>query len=97
MIDFSFGINHPFEIEFKNFWSRAWTTPFKNKFVELELYTTESLIGFNFLWTTRRDHAGVDIQLSLFGLCLHFNFYDNRHWNHNEGRYYEYSEEKGQY
>lgn len=95
MIDFSFNISHPFEVEFKNFWCKYWDTPFKHKFVELEVHTTETLIGCNFLWTTRRDHAGVDIQLSVFGICVHFNFYDNRHWNHDEGRWMCYTEEDG--
>ncbi len=94
MISFSFDIS-PLTVEFKNFWAKYYETPFKHKFVELELHTTEALVGFNFLWTTRRDHAGVDIQLSLFGLCAHFNFYDNRHWNTEEGRWMIYTEEKG--
>jgi len=96
MIEFSFAFS-PLTQEFKNLWSWYCATPFKHKFVELELHTTESLVGFNFLWTTRSDHAGLDLQLSLFGICLHFNFYDNRHWNHEAGRYYKYSEELGQY
>ena len=95
MIDFSFNIDHPYEVEFKNFWCKYWGTPFKNKFVELEVHNTQTLIGCNFLWTTRRDHAGVDIQLSLLGFCVHFNFYDNRHWNHKEGRWMFYTEEDG--
>lgn len=95
MIDISFNISHPFEVEFKNFWCKSCSTPFKHKYVELELHTIETLIGFNFLWTTRRDHAGIDIQLSLFGICLHFNFYDNRHWNDQEGRWKIYTEEEG--
>ena len=82
MINFSFGISHPFDIEFKNFWCRTWETPFEHKSVELEVYTTEDLIGCNFLWTRQRDHAGLDLQLSLLGICIHFNFYDNRHWNY---------------
>lgn len=85
MIAVSFNFA-PLTVKFKNFWCRSWATPFENKFVELELYTTESLIGFNFLWTTRRDHAGIDIEISLFGLCIHFNFYDNRHWDYDEWR-----------
>ena len=96
MIGFSFDIS-PLTVDFKNFWCRAWATPFKHKFVELEFHTTESVIGFNFLWTRRRDHAGLDIQLSVFGVCVHFNFYDNRHWNSKEGRWMIYTEEQGQY
>ena len=81
MIDLSFNIALPWDVEFKNFWARAWATPFKNKFVELEFYTTETLVGFDFHWTTRRDHAGIDIQISWIGFCAHLNFYDNRHWD----------------
>ena len=81
MININFNIVLPWAVEFKNFWSRAWATPFENKFVELEFYTVESLVGFVFDWTTGRDHAGVDIQISWFGFCVHFNFYDSRHWD----------------
>lgn len=81
MISFNFDIAHPFNSKFKHIWSRTWCTPFKNKFVELEIHTIEHLIGFNFLWTINRDHAGIDIQLSLVGYCVCFNFYDRRHWN----------------
>lgn len=97
MIDLSFNVSHPFDIEFKNFWSKFWATPFKHKFIELEVHTTETLIGFNFLWTIRRDHAGLDLQLSLFGLCIHFNFYDVRHWNYEQNRWKQYTEEDGYY
>lgn len=86
MIEFSFDFSL-LTREFKNFWSRAWSTPFRNKFVELELITTESIIGFRFLWTTGQDHAGVDIRLALVGLCVHFNFYDNRHWDYENNQY----------
>ena len=92
MIEFSLNISHPFDIKFKNFWNKSWDTPIKNKFIELEIHTTDDLVGCNVLWTTERDHAGLDIQLSLFGICLHFNFYDSRHWDHEAGRYFEYGE-----
>lgn len=81
MIDLSFNIALPWDVEFKNFWSRSWATPLPNKFIELEFHTTETLVGVNFLWTTRRDHAGIDIEISWLGFCAHLNFYDNRHWD----------------
>jgi hypothetical protein len=96
MISVSFDFS-PLTREFKNYWCKYYVTPFKHKFIELELHTTNALVGFNFLWTTQRDHAGVDIQLELFGLCLHFNFYDNRHWNYKEGRWMIYTEELGEH
>lgn len=90
MISFSFGISSPFEVDFKNFWCRTWNTPFEHKYVELELYTTEDLVGCNFLLTSKRDHAGLDIQLSLFSRCVHFNFYDSRHWDIETGKWHTY-------
>lgn len=82
MININFNIALPWDQKFKNFWCRAWSMPWTNKFVELEVHTNESLVGFGFDWSTKCDHAGVDIQLSLFGICAHFNFYDCRHWDY---------------
>jgi hypothetical protein len=48
-----------------------------------------------FNWTVRQSHAGLDIELGLFGYNIHFNFYDNRHWHTEAGRYYNYDEENG--
>jgi hypothetical protein len=50
-----------------------------------------------FNWTVRQDHAGLDIDLGLFGYNIHFNFYDNRHWNSEEGRWMRYTEELGEH
>ena len=96
MISFGFEFS-PLTREFKRLWNKFLDTPFKHKFIELELHTTETLIGFSFLWTIQRDHAGLDIQLSLFGLCARFNFYDNRHWNYEDKRYFKYNEDQGMY
>jgi hypothetical protein len=41
-----------------------------------------------FNWTIRQSHAGLDLELGVFGYCFRINFYDNRHWNYAEGRYY---------
>lgn len=95
MIRFGLEISHPFEIKFKNFWHFACGTPFKTKFIEIEVFTTDALMGLDFHWTVNSDHAGLDIKLSLFAICVHFNFYDNRHWNYMEDRWYVYNEEKG--
>lgn len=97
MIQFNVNVRNPWSQEFKNLWCRAFDTPFKNKFVELEVYRDSSLFSINVNWTIRQSHAGLDIELGLFGYCLHFNFYDNRHWNYEAGRYYKYSEELGEH
>ena len=88
MIGFNFNIDYTSnETNFYNFWNNTWATPFVHKFIELEFYTSPGLVGVNFNFTTRRDHAGLDIKLTLFGRTIHFNFYDSRHWNDEENCY----------
>ena len=95
MIYLNFSIRNPFSQKFKNLWCRVYDTPHKNKFIELEVYKDSSLVSLHFNLTTRQSHAGLDIELGLLGYCLHFNLYDNRHWNYEEGRWMFYTEEEG--
>lgn len=95
MISLNFSLRNPWSSRFENLWNRAYNTPFKNKFVELEVTRDFTLISFMFNWTVCQSHAGLDFELGLFGYNVHFNFYDNRHWNHEEHRWMIYSEEKG--
>lgn len=96
MISFSFNIRNPYSQQFKNLWNKMWYV-YTNKYAELEVYRDSSFLSFNFSWTIRQSHAGLDIELGLLGYCLHFNLYDNRHWNYEAGRYYKYSEELGEH
>ena len=93
MIGLNFSIRNPWSTTFKNLWSTAFGTPFKHKYIELEVYKDCSIISFNFRWSIRQSHAGLDLELGLFSYCVHFNFYDNRHWNGE--RWCVYSEEEG--
>ena len=87
MINFNFNIDYTSDTKFSNFWNRSWSTPFEHKFIELEIYTSTSLVGFAFNLTTKCDHAGLNIELALFGRTIHFNFYDCRHWNYKKNCY----------
>jgi hypothetical protein len=40
----------------------------------------------------RQDHAGFDLEAGLFGYCVHFNFYDNRHWDYEKKVWETYEE-----
>jgi hypothetical protein len=82
MFSLNFNIRNPWSNSFKNLWNRSYTTPFKNKFVELELYRYSYLMSFNINLSIRQSHAGLDLELGLLGYCAHFTFYDNRHWDH---------------
>lgn len=96
MISVNFNLRNPWgQDKFKNLWNRAYDTPFENKYIELEFYRDFTLVSFIFNWTVRQSHAGVDIDLGLFGYNIHFNFYDNRHWNVEEGCWMRYTQEQG--
>ncbi len=79
LLNIDFKIHNLWAGKFKNLWSRGYGTPFKNKFIELELYKYSYLVGFHFYWYVQTDHPGVDCEFSLFGYTLHFKFYDSRH------------------
>jgi hypothetical protein len=95
MISLNFNLRNPWSNTFKNLWCKSFATPFKNKFIELEVMKDFTLVSFMFNWTVRQSHAGLDLELGLFGYNVHFNFYDNRHWNVEEGRWMFYNEEEG--
>jgi hypothetical protein len=81
MISFNFNIRNPWSTTFENLWCQSYSTPFKNKFIELEITKDFTLVSFMVNWTVRQSHAGLDLEAGIFGYCVHFNFYDCRHWN----------------
>jgi len=81
MISFNCNLRNPWSDRFENLWSHTYKTPFKTKFLELEIYRDFTLITFMFNWTIRQSHAGLDLELGIFGYNVHCNFYDNRHWD----------------
>ncbi len=117
MVNLQLNIRNPWATTFKNLGSTFFATPFKNKFIELECYKDSTIVSFNFNWTVRQSHAGLDIELEftkdvslvtfvfnwtvrqshagldlelgVFGYNVHFNFYDNRHWDYARGMYTE--------
>ena len=89
MVNLQLNIRNPWSTTFKNLWCRAYNTPFKNKYIELEFTKDVSLVTFVFNWTIRQSHAGLDLELGVFGYNAHFNFYDNRHWDYARGMYTE--------
>lgn len=98
MINFDFNIRNPwYKTWSETLWSKVFDVPIKYKVLELEVYKDGTLFSLDFLWSIRRDHAGLDFEIGVFGYNFHFNFYDTRHWNDEEGRYYKYSEELGQH
>lgn len=97
MIYFGFNITNPWSQRWANVWNKVIDTPHPSKYIELEVYKDNGLVSFSFRLTTRQSHAGLDIELGLLGYSFCFQFYDIRHWNAKEGRYYKYSEELGEH
>jgi len=82
MIAVKFIIRNPWSDRFENLWCRSYSTLFKNKFIEIEVYKESGIVVFGLDLTTQQDHAGLDIEVGLLGYCVRFNFYDNRHWDY---------------
>ena len=96
MIYFNINIRNPSWWErFENIKCWMGGTPITNKFWEVQVIKNDNLLRIEFEVTTQQDHAGTRLELGLFGYEVHFTFYDNRHWNHEEHRWMIYSEEKG--
>jgi hypothetical protein len=93
MISLNFNVRNPWSTTFKNLWCRVYATPFDNKFIELEITRDFTLVSFMFNWTVRQSHAGLDIEAGLVGYCVHFNFYDMRHWDSERNAYEVFDEQ----
>jgi hypothetical protein len=93
MISFNFNLSNPWSKRWKNVWSKTYNTPFEHKFLELEVIEDSSIVSLMFRLSTRQSHGGLNMELGLVGYSFNFNFYDNRHWNYELDRYYNYGEE----
>jgi hypothetical protein len=92
MIYFGFNIVNPRSKRWDNVWCHAYKTPFKNKFIELELVKDTSIVAFTFKLSHWTDHGGLYIDLGLVGYNISFNFYDSRHWDHKNNCWEKYNE-----
>jgi hypothetical protein len=94
MIYFNINIRNPWWNRFESLWEKSGDTPWKNKYWEAQLMKDDELFRIEFSFTTRQDHSGVRLELGLLGYKASFTFYDSRHWNDEEGRWYVYGEEQ---
>jgi hypothetical protein len=84
MILFKFHLTNPWVKDgFKSLWSKTWKIS-KNKNFEIDInfyfrdfFTIE--IDFS---PIGKDHGGINIEVSLLGFTVNFNFYDSRHWDY---------------
>lgn len=92
MLHLALKLENPSWDRFDSLYSKSGNTPWKNKFWEVQAMKSDDIIAFDLRVTTKCDHAGVDLWLGLFGYSVNLQFYDSRHWNYDEGRYYIYND-----
>ena len=84
MIYISFRLSNPWGRPFNNLWNRSGLIT-NHMAWEAEILQTRQLIGFEINYTRRQDHAGLTLELALFGRSISFQIYDTRHWNPETG------------
>jgi hypothetical protein len=93
MIYFNFNIRNPkWYDRFEILWCKSGTTPWKYKFWEIQFMKTSELFRIEFNWTVQQDHAGVRLELGLFGYQLDSSVHDSRHWDYENSRYCQYGD-----
>lgn len=97
MIYLSLNLCWPFKYDPKfhgDYFFKDWKL---TKYKHLEIQAAkggDELIGFAFRLAWRSDHAGLSLDLSLFRRSLYIQVYDTRHWDHENGCYKTYEDEK---
>jgi hypothetical protein len=97
MIYFGFNIANPWCKRWSNIWNKVYSTPHPSKYIEIEVFKDSTIANFSFRFATRQNHGGLTVEAGLLGYSFLFNFYDIRHWNAEEGRWMQYSEELGEH
>lgn len=88
MIYLNLNLRNPWWMErFADIKTWHGSTPMKNKYWEIQVIKTDNLFRFEFEFTIRQDHAGMNLELGLFGYEIHFTIYDNRHWDYENGQW----------
>jgi hypothetical protein len=89
MIQFNFRITNPWGSEFLWRTFRHWSGRItQSKAWEFNLYRSNELVAVECAYTVRRDHAGFNLMVGLFGFSIEFYIYDIRHWDYKENCFY---------
>jgi hypothetical protein len=89
MIDLKFAIINPFSKGWECFYNSGEKLT-KNKAWEFNLYRTNDVVRFEFRFSIREDHAGLNIEVGLIGYSFEFSIYDIRHWNYESDEWEKY-------
>lgn len=93
MINFHLEISNPFsKNRFKDLGSLHGKIS-KNKFWELQhTFYDGTILESTFKFSTKGDHAGLEIVLGVITYGIHFRIYDTRHWDYETNRWYIYDD-----
>ena len=89
MFRLGFCISNPWSNRFKSLVNKSCLL-LKNKAIDFSVYQTNSIIEVEVNITCRCDHAGVRIDLGLFGYMCSTVFYDTRHWDADNNKWVDY-------
>lgn len=89
MLSLSINLRNPFSNRWRCLYTKAGPIS-EHKYWEVQIDKCDDIVGFEFRYTIRQDHAGLFLSFALFGYDIIFNTYDTRHWNDEEGRWYVY-------
>jgi hypothetical protein len=54
---------------------------------------SSELFRIEFEWNVCQDHAGVQLELGLFGYQFDIRFHDSRHWDIYKNQWHDYSKD----
>ena len=89
MLNLSFNIRNPFSDRWECLANPSWAIS-RHKAIELQFDRCSDIAGLCIRLTTRQDHAGVFVSVSLLGYDAMLHFYDTRHWDHKTNSYKVY-------
>jgi hypothetical protein len=87
MINLSINLTNPFSRRFRCYTKTIRVS--KHKTLELELSENSCIISIFFRWAIRESHAGILLDIGLFGYSVGVELSDDRHWAHNKGTWEE--------
>jgi len=86
MIYFNFNIDNPFTDRWNTLFYKSGSLT-RHKVWEFNGYRTHHLINAGFKLITKGDHAGIQIELGVFGYSIEFQTYDTRHWDYENNQW----------
>jgi hypothetical protein len=86
MIYINLTIRNPWSARFEHV--RSWSGKlFGHKGWEVEILRSDTIISVEVKFTVRQDHAGLTVEVGLFGYTLGAQVYDSRHWDYETNKF----------